>query len=295
MVSTAVMNYLMEVAVISFVLPVVFLIIWRLRTKKNMLPALAGVIMYLLFARLLEMLPNTVFAGFSNPVSDIITSHAILSALYFGLAAAVFEETGRYLAFRYFLPKYTDQRETAVTYGIGHGGVECIFLLGWSNLQYYIAATVFEHSPELSSEFPKAMIDEITALNLFDCVLDGIITILFFLLQIALSILVLQAYRNPAACKRLLGAAMLLHMLAYLPNGLYRAGLPHVLAFILMLLVFGFAGIMAWDIYKKMGENEKKKEEQQRKKAASASGNGWNLAKRKLSNLEEQKEEERGR
>lgn len=35
MVSTTVMNYLMEIAVISFVFPVVLLVIWRLRTRKN--------------------------------------------------------------------------------------------------------------------------------------------------------------------------------------------------------------------------------------------------------------------
>ena len=50
--------------------------------------------------------------------------------------AALFEETGRYIAFRIFLKNHTE-RETAVSYGLGHGGIECIIVLGLGHLQNY--------------------------------------------------------------------------------------------------------------------------------------------------------------
>jgi uncharacterized membrane protein YhfC len=58
--------------------------------------------------------------------------------LYGGLAAllaGVFEETGRFLAFKFLLKKRTG-RKTAISYGIGHGGFEAVFLLVFTGIQY---------------------------------------------------------------------------------------------------------------------------------------------------------------
>ena len=288
MVSTTVMNYLMEIAVLSFVFPVVLLLIWRLRTKKNMRPALTGALTFLFFAKLLQVIPYSFFIGFTNPISKVIRANEILYALYLGIVAALFEETGRYLAFRYFLPKYGEHRETAVTYGIGHGGVECMLMYGFTNLQYYAAATVINTVPDATTALPKEMIDEVTGLTLFNCIMDGISTLLFFALQTGLSIFVFQAYRNDELRNRLIGFAMGFHILAYLPDGFYKAKLiPHTVSVILLSITAGLVFYVAWTIYKKMGENEKKQEEARRKLSASSAENGWNMAKQKLNNIDE--------
>ena len=54
-----------------------------------------------------------------------------LYALYGGLAAGLFEETGRLLAFRFILKPHT-ARITALSYGIGHGGIEAFWVMGLS-------------------------------------------------------------------------------------------------------------------------------------------------------------------
>lgn len=287
MVSTAVMNYLMEIMVISVVFPVVLIFIWRLRTRKNMLPALAGAIVFLLFARLLESIPYAFFVGFDNPISRIVRSNEIVYAIYHGISLAILEELGRYLAFRYFLPKYSGNRETAVTYGIGHGGMECILVLGWTNLQYYVGGTVLNNSSQITEDFPEKMLEELAGLTAMDCVIEGLYSLLFLALQIALSILVFQACRNEALRKRLLGYAVVFHALAYFPAGLYLAKLiSHVLSLILLFVVTLVAFVMAAGIYRKMGESERKLEEQ-RKNSKIDRDKGWDFAKKKLSNLEE--------
>lgn len=290
MVSTSVMNYLMEIAVLSFVFPIVFLLAWRLRTRKNLLPALAGALVFLLFAKLLEAIPFALFVGMDNPISKIVRSSEILYALYQGIAAAIFEEIGRYLSFRYFLPKYGDTRQTAITYGIGHGGVECIILLGWTNFQYYIGAAMLNDQKMISAELPLEMVDELSGLSVFDCILDSISGLMFYALQIALSILVFQAYRNHALRNRLIGYAMILHTLSYLPAGLYHAKLiPHLASIILLLLILGITVVMASNIYKKMGENEKKLAEERKKTAPAPRDKNWIFATKKLSNIDEEK------
>lgn len=289
MVSTAVMNFLMEIMVISVVLPVVLLFIWRLRTRKNMLPALAGAIVFLLFSRLLESIPFAIFVGFDSPISKFIRSNEIFYAIYHGIALGILEELGRYLAFRYFLPKFCENRETAISYGIGHGGMECILVLGWSNLQYYVGGTVLNNASEITEDFPEKMIEVLTGLTAMDCILEGLSGLLFLALQIALSVLVFQACRNKALQKRLLLYAFVFHALAYLPSGMYAAGLiSHVLSVILLFAITLPAALMAAGIYKKMGDNEKKLEEERRKTAAAAKDSGWDFAKKKLTSLEEE-------
>jgi uncharacterized membrane protein YhfC len=289
MVSTSVMNFLMEFAVLSFVFPVVILLTWRLRTRKNLLPALAGALVFLLFAKLLETIPYALFVGMDNPLSRIVRSSEILYALYQGIAAAVFEETGRYLAFRYFLPKYGDSRQTAITYGIGHGGVECMAVLGLTNLQYYMCAAMMNGREELLSELPSTMVEELSGLTVSDCIFDVASALIFIVLQIALSILIFQVFRNEALRRRLFCYAMLFHVLAYLPSGFYHAGLiSHLAAVVLQLFVAGFTVWVAASIYKKMGEAEKERAEERRKRMPSEKDKSWAFAAKKLSNIEEE-------
>lgn len=82
---------------------------------------------FILFAMTLEQgLHALVLLG---PWGSAIQSNIWLYGLYGGLAAGLFEETGRLVAFRFFLKKRTDPM-TALSYGVGHGGVEAILIAG---------------------------------------------------------------------------------------------------------------------------------------------------------------------
>jgi uncharacterized membrane protein YhfC len=64
---------------------------------------------------------------FKGALGDGALSLAAMS-LFLGLLAGLFEETGRFLAFRYFFPlqKIAMRRENAAMFGVGWGGVESI-------------------------------------------------------------------------------------------------------------------------------------------------------------------------
>ena len=88
---------------------------------------LTGAATFLLFAMILESLFHSILL--STPLGAILQGNIWLYGLYGGLAAGVFEETGRLFAFKLFLK---NEREpiTALSYGIGHGGAEAILLVG---------------------------------------------------------------------------------------------------------------------------------------------------------------------
>lgn len=290
MVSTSVLNCLMEISVLSFVFPVVILLAWKMRTHKSLVPAFAGIFVFLIFAKVLESVPYALCLGMENPVSGVLRSNYILYAVYLGVAAAIFEEVGRYLAFRYFLPKY-DECQNAITYGIGHGGIECMIVLGWSDLQYYMTAIILNNGKGLS-DLPKTMQSYFKNLTAFDCIADGISAVFLLVLQVCLSIFIFQAVRNEKLQKRLFGLSMIFHMAFYIPNGFYQAKLiPHIVSLLLELLITGIALVLAVDIYKKMNANQTRKKSEQKRKESAEKGNVWNVASRKLTNLDEEKED----
>jgi uncharacterized membrane protein YhfC len=109
---------------ISCLLPVVLLIVWRRKTGARLMPALVGAIVFPVFALGLEQLCHSVVLKL-----PVMQTNIFLYAVYGCLAAGLFEETGRWVAFRFILRKHRE-RETAVTYGIGHGGIEAILVSG---------------------------------------------------------------------------------------------------------------------------------------------------------------------
>ena len=112
-------------------LPVLVLFVWKFKFCRGakLFPAVVGAVTFVVFAQVLEGVPKAIFFGGGTGVSQYVLTHAWAYTLIGCLLAGVFEEVGRYLAFRFLLKRYTNRRD-AVTYGIGHGGIEAILVLG---------------------------------------------------------------------------------------------------------------------------------------------------------------------
>ena len=140
-------------------LPVVLLLVWLKKTGAKAMPFFVGAGIFVLFALVLEQLLHTVCLVLDNPVSRVIKGSVVLYTLYGGLAAGVFEETGRLVAFK--VMKHRTSRETAITYGIGHGGIEAILLAG-VNMTVYAVMGLLVNRGGISAALPL-LGDEATA------------------------------------------------------------------------------------------------------------------------------------
>ncbi len=183
------------------------------------------------------MIPHTIFLMMDNPVSRVLNNNALLYALYAGLMAGVFEEVGRFAAFRVLVRKYPE-KQTAVSYGLGHGGIECMTVLGLSYIQYYMYGQMINSGamdkllesmsdPKAKESF-NALIETLKNMSVYDCFFAGWERAAAFLLQIALSILVFQAVKETEK-RYLLPAAIFLHMAADIPAALYQKGILSIL------------------------------------------------------------------
>ena len=106
--------------------PVALCVLLKRRTGAKLSDMLLGAVVFVIFAMFLEqMLHLAMRAVFGEK----LTGNLWLSALYGGAAAAIFEEFGRLIAMKYFLGSQL-KKENALMYGVGHGGVEALFVGG---------------------------------------------------------------------------------------------------------------------------------------------------------------------
>lgn len=106
---------------------VLFLVLWK-KYKCHPMPFLVGMVIMFVFAFTLEQILH--MAVLSGGAGQVITGNIWLYGLYGGLAAGIFEETGRFVAFKWILKKHRGDDRTALMYGAGHGGFEAAYILG---------------------------------------------------------------------------------------------------------------------------------------------------------------------
>lgn len=212
-VGTASFVWLIAGAVIWIALPVVIAIIWKVRKKEPMTTILIGAATFLLFALILEkpiqnvLLFPTAMGLSDHAVSRFFAANPVLLALAAGLFPGIFEETGRLVAFKTVLRK-RKQRETSISYGIGHGGFEVILILGITYIQYIVYAVMINAGvfgsviAEVAEKAPdqlgsvEAVVSMLTAFSFANFGIAFIERIFAVLFHIGASILVFYACKN---------------------------------------------------------------------------------------------------
>lgn len=238
---------MLQTGLLAITIPVVLIVAWKMYTKRSLVPFWVGVMVFIAFSRMLEMIPHSLFLLSSNPVSKAINGNVVLYVIYAATVAALFEETGRYLAFRFVLTKHPN-KETAVTYGIGHGGIECILVLGVTYIQYYAYGQLINNGSmdkmlsaykdsSQSVDALNQLITNIKGVTQMTCYMADLERISAMMVQVALSILVFQAV-YVAGKKYMYWVAVALHFLMDVPAALYQKGVLKLLPTEIILFVY---------------------------------------------------------
>jgi len=114
---------------------------------------LAGAGTFVLFALVLEPVLHSLILR--SETGAVIQGNILLYGLYGGLMAGLFEETGRFLAFRFMLRKQK-AGITALSYGMGHGGVEAFLLVGLTMMSNLALGLAYTGGDALSPEMAAA-------------------------------------------------------------------------------------------------------------------------------------------
>lgn len=227
------------------------LCIWWLKTRREKFTSvLTGALTFLIFALVLESTVHSVvflvFPGITNNVAAYM--------IYGSLMAGLFEETGRFLAYKLVLKKRTN-RETSISYGIGHGGFEAMYILAATGVNNFIYAAIIN-----AGQFP-ALLDQLKAVGqdtssienlpeqmaafgIADIGLPVLERVFAVLFHIALSILVFYAVKKGKIWMYFLAIA--LHALLDAPAVLYQKGIisiPVVEVYLAVVGIVTFAAV----------------------------------------------------
>ncbi len=121
--------------------PVLIAILWTVKKKEKFTSVLTGAVTFLLFALIFEkpiqnvLIFPTAMGLPNHGIAQFINARPVLWAFLVGFFPGLFEETGRFVAFKTVL-KNRKNRETSISYGIGHGGFEVMLILGLTYINY---------------------------------------------------------------------------------------------------------------------------------------------------------------
>ncbi len=114
-------------ALIGIAIPVVLFLVFRKKRKADVAPFFIGCAVFIVFALLFEsFIHNLILA---TDTGKAILNNIWLYGIYGGLMAGLFEETGRYTAFKTVLRRKRGNNQNALMYGAGHGGFEAVYIL----------------------------------------------------------------------------------------------------------------------------------------------------------------------
>ena len=236
-------------AALAFLLPLAIAVVWKVGKKERFTTILAGAVVFVLFALILEkpiqnvlLFPTQMLLP-EHAVSRFFAERPLLLALAAGLFPGVFEETGRLIAYKTVL-KERKNRESAISYGIGHGGAEVMVLLGVTYVAYLAYAvmintgtfgTLMEQAaaaaPDQAAEL-SMLAGQLAGVTAADIALGLLERAFAFLFHVGASILVFYACRDKKRF-RLYPLAVLLHT---------------ALDFVSALYLFGIGGLSVWTV-----------------------------------------------
>ena len=200
-------------AALSVIITLAIVLVWKIKKKEPFTTILVGAATFVLFALILEktiqnalVFPTTMGLP-DHAASQFINARPVLWALVLGLFPGVFEETGRFIAFKTVLKKRRN-RETSISYGIGHGGIEVILTLSVTYI-IYIAYGMMINSgsfqtiiDQAASQAPdqagamQALADQLAVISFADIGVGLFERVFAFLFHVGASILVFYAARD---------------------------------------------------------------------------------------------------
>lgn len=205
MVRTSSIIFMSISLLLSFVLPLVVAVVLHKKLRFAWKAVAVGAVVFLVF-QILTRIPLLGYLQQNLWYQAFSLSYPIISLLLIALSAGLFEEIGRYVGFRLFLRKHLDW-EGGIAYGIGHGGLESVLLVGTTFLNYFIFSILINAGkapPQLSKSVISALVD--TAPPLF--VVGGIERVLAFVVQVGLSLVVLYGIKSKRSTFLLLAIAL---------------------------------------------------------------------------------------
>ncbi|MDR2517098.1 MAG: YhfC family intramembrane metalloprotease [Spirochaetaceae bacterium] len=217
-------------AAVSFAFPVFLFAVFRKKYGARIRPALAGAAVFVVFALVLEQILHFFVLRSVRPAET-----PFLYILYGILMAGIFEESGRFFAFTLMKKRYGECApvSAALSYGVGHGGIEAILFGGLVMINNLAAAarinagtidTLTGRLEGASLARAESQMRALITTPPWHFLMGGLERVSAMGIHIALSVMVFYAVFGKKRF-RLFPLAVLLHAMVTIPAAAMQAGI----------------------------------------------------------------------
>ncbi|KVK76708.1 hypothetical protein WS90_02675 [Burkholderia cepacia] len=203
-VAPALLFLTLAAGVVALVAPAWLAAAWRRRTQVPLRVFFYGMLTFFVFQPVLRM-------SWQIPLYRWLAHDPrwhLPMLVFAALTAGLFEECGRWVAFRYLLPKRHDA-PTAVMLGLGHGGLEAMLLVGVGFLALGTAYLLARAGVVVPAGVQSLVGSQFAGMTLASPVLALLERASALAAHVGLSLIVLQTFVRGA--KRWLAYAIALH------------------------------------------------------------------------------------
>lgn len=217
MVSSLSLFFMLLTAFITLIMPIIVAILYYRRTKYNIGSLFIGAGVFFLFQIIFRIPILQLVLPKMQWYLDL-AKQIVPYALFLGFTAGLVEEVGRYIAFKTLLKRKLN-RKNAIAFGMGHGGIEAILLIGMAYINNIFMSILINSNTfdqVIGKSLPLETITQIkTSLidtDSFLFLVGGIERILTFIIHIGFSVLIMVGIRRGKGIQYMI-LAIFLHML----------------------------------------------------------------------------------
>ena len=199
MVNTLSIVFMIVSMLICFLLPVALIIYFYRKHKISLIAVLLGAIVFFV-SQIAIRIPLLSILGKQQWYIDMATN-IYLIALFLALTAGIFEEVGRYIVMKLFMKKSLNWKN-GIAFGIGHGGIEAIIIVGLTLLNYIVISMMINSGlfdSTIAATLPPAIAEQIRSTLVDTPTINflggGFERTMVIIIQIALSVMVLYAVK----------------------------------------------------------------------------------------------------
>lgn len=241
MVSSSSIYFMILTFLISTIVPILLVIFFYKKEKISLKVVFIAAIGFFIATQILEGSIHKVVL-INNKTTAELFKNPWLYMLYGGFMAGIFEEISRYLMFKFVL-KDNRQWKDGLAYGLGHGGIEAILLVGVTFFRNIIMAfQINSGSFEKLLQIEGAPVDvlsemytQMISLPSYIWGVASIERICAMIIQIGLSLIVLYAIKERKKIYLIL--AVFIHAAIDFPAALHQAGVIKNVVFVEEFLI----------------------------------------------------------
>lgn len=261
MVPTLSVIFIVLNMILGIGIPIGLFVYLRKNYQTSRLSFAVGCMVMLVFALTLEQMIHGIVLR--SPIGGAIQGNIWLYALYGGIMAGLFEETGRFIGMKFLLKKDMDNSYNALMYGAGHGGLEVFMILIMGNINNLVFSMMINRgqaevllAPLDESVRPQmqAAFDQLIATPSWHFLLSPVERMGALTAQIALSVLIWFVVRGGRNCAHLYVLAVFLHFFMDASTAMMsRMGLSIILVEVyiwILAAVYAFIAAKIWKKYK---------------------------------------------